>query len=200
MRNAVVVVTFGFLGLGLLAAIGWFISSPEFEPLITTLALLATVTALVVERLVSVRERRHELLYSLVHELFLNRNILIDPRFNLDNPPDGEPRVYPRLHVSTLETAIASGAFTASRDRKLFKWMHRWKQRAGEFNRRLDLSELRTFMNPSAEEIEAFHNEMTTGIVLSDTRSALAELWTILLEDYSKESEVASETVLFDAD
>lgn len=197
MRHFIVRVTFVLLVLACLIAIAWFISSPDFEPALTSIALLATITGLFIDRWLATKERRQELLYALAHELYMNLQVLADPLFRPDTEPKKEPSVYPHLYVATLETVIASGAFIENRDRRLFHLMHSWRQLAQEFNKRLDITELRTFTNTSADEIERFRNSLTSGQVLGETKRVLQELSTHLVDNYSKESGVGKDTILF---
>ena len=53
------------------------------------------------------QNRRKDILYALVHELYVNLNILLDNKFNPTDEQLGKPYVYPRLMVSTADNAIA---------------------------------------------------------------------------------------------
>ena len=91
---------------------------------------------------------------------------------------------------------ISSGAFVQDRDRQLFKLLHTWQQRAGEFNRRLDITELRTFINPTVAELIAYQNlHETSGFAV--TLEALKQLAEVLITAYSKESGITKDSVLF---
>jgi len=197
MRHIIVRVTFVSLLLAFLIAIAWFIYSPDFEPALTSIALIATIMGLFIDRWLANRERRQELLHALAHELYTNLQVLADPVFHPDIEPRKVPTVYPRLFVATLETVIASGAFIENRDRRLFQLMHSWQERAKDFNRRLDITELRTFTNPSEDEISRVRNTLTSGKVLSETKRVLQELSSHLVDNYAKESGVGRDTILF---
>ena len=127
----------------------------------------------------------------------MNLNVLTDSRLIAEEGSSARPTVYPRLYTATLETVIGSGAFTDARDRKLFNLLHLWRQRAGEFNHRLDITEVRTFLNPTPAEILAFRQRLSTGAVVAQTRAALTELASHLMDAYSKESEITRDTMLF---
>jgi hypothetical protein len=197
VRHYIVIITFILLSVACLTAVAWFISTPDFEPALTSLALLATITGLFIDRWLAAKERRKELLYALAHELYMNLQVLSDPLFRQDTKLNKVPSVYPRLYIGTLETVIASGAFIQQRDRRLFHFMHLWRQRASEFNRRLDITELRTFMNPTEDEITTFRNLLTGGVVLLETQKVLQDLSTHFTDNYAKESAVGKDTILF---
>jgi hypothetical protein len=199
MRHYIVIATFILLVVACLLAVAWFFSSPDFEPALTSVALIATITGLFIDRWLAAKERRQELLYSLAHELYMNLQVLSDPLFQADAKPRKRPDVYPRLYIAILETTIAAGAFIEHRDRRLFQLMHLWRQRAAEFNHRLDITELRTFMNPTSDEITTFRNILTRGVILGETRKTLHDLSLHLVENYSKESGINRETILFDS-
>jgi hypothetical protein len=59
--------------------------------------------------------------------------------------------------MSVTETAIASGVFEEQKYRYLFSLLNEWRDTVNAFNRRLDITELRTFINPSLEEIRSFY-------------------------------------------
>jgi hypothetical protein len=198
MPHWIILLTSFFLLIALVTSIAWFIYSPDFEPVITSLALLVTIVSVFAERLVTARERRRELLAALMHELHMNKQVLQDAAFLPDTSPRGIPTIYPRLYTATLETVIASGAFSSPPDRKLFKLLHSWKQRSLEFNRRLDVTELHTFTAPSPELIEGYRRVLTGGKVLKNTKQTYNTLSSHLFENYSKESGVERDTVLFD--
>nr|WP_292782417.1 L-histidine N(alpha)-methyltransferase [Nostoc sp. NMS9] len=70
------------------------------------------------------------------------------------------PIVFPRLIISVTETAIASDVFAERQDRELFSLLHQWRHTANEFNRRLDITELRTFTNLSPQEIRSLYEAL----------------------------------------
>ena len=86
---------------------------------------------------------RNRLLYSLAGELYVNVNILQDEKFGQLNAESGATIVYPRLLRTVLDQAIASGVFVHAHDRDLFQMLHTWSEMLNEFNRRLDITELR---------------------------------------------------------
>lgn len=164
MKNIVSFITFSALVSGLVLAFIWFIADPNpdyrFEPALTAIGLLATLTGIFAERWASVKEERRVLLLALYREFQNNKIILSDSRFHLDIDSIEHPVVYPRLIMSVTETAIASGVFSESKYRDFFWLLHQWRDIVNEFNRRLDITELRTFVDPSPEEIREFYRAL----------------------------------------
>lgn len=160
MKNLTSILTFSALLLGLILAAIWFIESngnSRFEPALTVLGLFATLTGIFAERLASDYDRKRELLLALHREFVKNEQILKDAQFNLDPERLDRPIVFPRLIMSVTETAIASGVFEEQKYRNLFYLLNEWRDTVNAFNRRLDITELRTFINPSLEEIRSFY-------------------------------------------
>ena len=200
MRHYIVITTFILLVISFFFAVAWLYFKPDWEPALTSVALLATITGLFIDRWLAAKERRRELLFALAHEVYMNLNVLSDPLFKPDTQPPQAPSVYPRLYTATLDTVIASGVFTQLSDRKLFRLMHSWRQRASEFNHRLDITELFTFGKPEPEVIASFRAVLTSGIVLSKSREVLTELAAHLMDNYARESGVSRDTILFPDD
>lgn len=164
MKNLVSLITFCSLVSGLILAIIWFLVDSKkdniFEPALTAIGLLATLTGIFAERWASVKEERKILLLGLYREFQKNKAILLDSRFHLNIDSIEHPVVYPRLIMSVTETAIASGVFAESKYRDLFWQLHQWHDIVNEFNRRLDITELRTFVEPSPPEIREFYRAL----------------------------------------
>ncbi len=160
MKNWVTLVTFVPLISGLLLATFWWTKNRDFEPALTVLGLLASITGIFAERWASANEKQRELLIALVYEFGANTAILADSRFQQNSHDSGQPVVFPRLVMSVTETALASGTFAERRYRELFLLLHQWRDTVNEFNRRLDITELRTFMNPSPQEIRSFYRAL----------------------------------------
>ncbi len=197
MRHYIVITTFILLVTAFAFAVAWLFSKPDREPALTSAALLATITGLFIDRWLASKERRRELLSALAHELYMNLQVLSDPLFKPDPQPRQGISVYPRLYIATLDTVIASGALTQKGDRKLFRLMHSWRQRATDFNHRLDITEIVTMGDPQPQVIARFRSVLTTGKILSTTRDTLIELAGHLTDDYAKESGIGRDTILF---
>lgn len=128
------------------------------------------------ERLTAEAERRTAILHAIFDELAENGRLLGDERFD----PSREVRrqVYLRLVISAVDLALVSGALVRARDTELFRLLHRWRDTVHEFNRRLDLTEMRTFTDSAtAEELAAFQRALhSENSYLAATRDLLAEL------------------------
>ena len=160
MRNITRILTFSTLLFGLILAFSWFLVSKEdsrFEPALTVLGLFGTLTGIFAERQASEYERKRELSLALYWEFVKNEEILKNSQFNLDPENLERPIVFPRLIISVTETAIASGVFQEQKYRYLFSLLNQWRDTVNTFNRRLDITELRTFTNPSLLEIRSFY-------------------------------------------
>lgn len=160
MKNLTSILTFSALLIGLILAVIWFLESKgnsRFEPALTVLGLFATLTGIFAERLASDYERKRELLLALYREFVKNEEILTNSQFNLDPDILAQPIVFPRLIMSVTETAIVSGVFEEQKYRELFYLLNEWRDSVNAFNRRLDITELRTFTNPSLQEIRSFY-------------------------------------------
>jgi hypothetical protein len=140
-------------------------------------------------------EYRNKLLYSLCIELYINLNILNDDKFkevNLDS------LIFPRFIDVVLCQAIASGEFIKNIDNHLYKLVFGWMETLKDFNHRLDLMEYRTIVvQASTEEINYWHMKLLTGVVLANVKSKLIELTSYLYDNYSDETGITKETVLF---
>jgi hypothetical protein len=178
-------------------AVVWVWRTRRLEAFASLLVLLATVTLTFVDRWAARRERRRELLRGLVHELYMNLQVLASKEFAPPTPPALTPTVYPRLYVGALQAVIASGAFTETRDRRLTHLLHGWLQRAQEFNERLLVTEMWLFAHPTPEEIATWQTKLASGAVLQVTRERLGDLATHLMDHYARESGIDRNSVLF---
>jgi hypothetical protein len=162
-RLAITIATFGALAVALVLGLLWFVVSPagqRWEPAVNTLALLAGLTGIFAERWAAERERRNQAVESIRIELEHNRRLLADEAFSQDPAQLSRRRVYPRLMVSAVDSAFASGALSPRRDTELIEALHRWRATVGAVNRRLDLTESLTFGSSSADEVEQFNRAL----------------------------------------
>lgn len=187
VRKAVVPLTGFLLLVAIAAAILWFARSPDYEPAITSLALLATITGLFVDRWLSAKERRSALLHALVHELGKNIVMFHDGSFKPTDNPKPVPKLFPRFYLSVLETVISSGAFAGVQDRTLYDLLHSWMLHARTANQRLDVTELSTFVNPSYDTTAAFNKAIAESKPLEEAKQVLFELCRLLLTSYKHE-------------
>lgn len=187
MKSLVTLITFFPLLLGFILATVWWTREPnDFEPLLTALGLLATITGIFGERLASAIEKRRELLRALLNECISNVTILSDGRFNPNLHKQGRPIVFPRLMMSVTETAIVSGVFAERKDRELFSLLHQWRHTVNEFNHRLDITELRTFTNLSPQEIHSLYEALQESKEFNDALTLTKHLATVLKSKYPK--------------
>jgi len=157
--------------------VGLFIvgKSSAFGLAVDALALLAAFTGIFAERLKIERDRRNQAVKSVTTELAKNDVILKGTGFSPMAERDRTPRVYPRLLISAVETTLISGGLT--NDDRLLEALHEWRDLVGEFNRRLQVTELRMIVAASEAEIvaldRALHQE---GGYMDDVRDLLADL------------------------
>lgn len=179
-RLAITVATFGALAVALVLGVLWFAVSPagqRWEPAVNSLALLAGLTGIFAERWAAERERRNQAVESIRIELAHNRQLLDDEAFSQDPAQLSRRRVYPRLMLSAVDSAFASGALSPRRDAELIEALHRWRATVNAVNRRLDLTESLTFGSNSADEVEQFNRALHRDDgYLHGVRELLAEL------------------------
>ena len=198
MRHWIVVIGIVLLVIAAFTAIAWCISTPDFEPFVSLLTLIAAITGLVIDRWLGERERRTALLRSLAHEVYINLQIMNNPLFQKEVEKSSTIPVFPRFYLATLQSTISSGTFATEKDEKLFKLMHGLLQRSIEFNHRLDITEFQIFSKPTPEVISQFREKLSSGQAFSAVRQSLTELSKLLIDQYSNESGIRGDTVLFD--
>ncbi|GAA6621644.1 hypothetical protein [Scytonema sp. NUACC26] len=184
MKVLVTLITFFPLLLGFILATVWWTKERNFEPLLTALGLLATITGIFAERWASAYEKRIEFLRALLNECRSNEAILSDRRFNSNSHQSGRPIVFPRLIVSVTETALASGVFAERKDRELFSLLHQWRHTVNEFNRRLDITELRVFTNPLPQEIDSLYKALQESKEFNDAITLTRNIASIISTQY----------------
>lgn len=162
-RIAITAATFVALAVALALGLSWLVVSPRserWEPAVNTLALLAGLTGIFAERWAAERERRAQAIESIRTELAHNRLLLADDAFSPDTRQLTRRWVYPRLMLSAVDSAFASGALHPRRDVDLIDLLHRWRAKVNAVNRRLDLTESLTFASTSNEEVEQFNRAL----------------------------------------
>lgn len=92
--------------------------------------------------------------------------------------------VFPRLIVSVTETALASGVFAERKDRELFSLLHQWRHTVNEFNRRLDITELRVFTNPLPQEINSLYEALQESKEFNDAVTLTRAIESIVSSQY----------------
>jgi len=162
LRRLAAVATFaglaGAIGIsltGTLAAHG----PARLEPAAQMLALIAALTGIAAERFAAQQQRRRQALTTLTGELLANRAILDEMLSALTGANAVQRRVYPRLVASAASGAIASGALAD--DCELLVRLHEWHNAVIDFNRRLDLTEMLTFLPGAPEAIRTFDRALS---------------------------------------
>jgi hypothetical protein len=122
------------------------------------LALTAALTGIVAERLAAERQRRQLALIALTDELRKNEDVIGDLRLTLGQTM--RRRVYPRLLISAADAVIASGVLTGGGNQELISMLHQWRNEVTDFNRRLDLTEMLTFLQGTPEVIRGFERAL----------------------------------------
>jgi hypothetical protein len=187
-RLVITALTFAALAVAAVLGVAWFFASPadqRWEPAVNTLALLAGITGIFAERWAAERERRLQAVESIRAELAHDVEVLDDDAFSRD--PDGyrRRRVYPRLVVSAVDSAFASGALSRRRDGELVRLLHAWRDTVNTVNRRLDLTESLTFATASMDEVEAFNRALQRSDgYLTGARALLTELQSYLDKEW----------------
>jgi hypothetical protein len=141
-RVVVAVITYVLLGVAFVLGILWILGvGPEWEPWVNSLTLLAGVTGLVVERQNAETERRSEVVASVVFELQQNRAIVERRIAGLRTGGERALSVSPRLALSAVDAALASGVLSRTPDSPLVGRLHRWREQVQGYNWRRDLTE-----------------------------------------------------------
>ncbi|MET9417782.1 hypothetical protein ABZY03_27060 [Streptomyces klenkii] len=149
-----------------LGVCGWWLivaqgRDARFEPAASGFALVAAITGVYAERRAAARERRAQVLHALSDELVKNTELLTGGGFAPLDRFAPKARVYPRLVQSATDAALVSGVFADPRHAALVSLLHRWRDAVHDFNRRLDLTELRTYVSRvPAEELLAIDEAM----------------------------------------
>jgi len=186
MKNVVTFVTFFPLLIGFILAIAWWLTQRDYESSLTALGLLASITGIFGERWATANEKKTELLRALSNECISNTAILSDRRFKSESHRLGRPLVFPRLIMSVTETAITSGVFAESKDSNLFLLLHQWRDTVNEFNRRLDITELRTFTNLSSQDICLLYEALQESKEFNDAVNLNLQITSVLKSKYSQ--------------
>lgn len=129
----------------------------RLEPVTQMFTLIATLTGIAAERFAAEQQRRRQALATLTGELLTNRVILNETLYALGGTDAARGRVYARLVVSAAESAVVSGAL--AHDRELLTRLHEWHNAVVDFNRRLDLAEMLTFLQGAPRGFEPALNQ-----------------------------------------
>ncbi len=197
MRSIIIILSFGALILANIVAVVWFYFERDFEPFITSLLIFAAITGFFVEKWISKKGKRKELLVALVHELYLNMNMLEDSVFSPSSENKSKFVVFPRLESSVVNAVIWSGSFSGIKDKNIFLLLHVWRENIQRFNQRLEITETACLLNSSPENLSLWRKKLSSGKVIAQVRSAYNEIANELLDKYSSESGINRNTELF---
>ncbi|MBB5118291.1 hypothetical protein AF335_30330 [Streptomyces eurocidicus] len=185
----------------LLTALGicvWWVTVADeanghFEPATSGLALVAAVTGVYAERRAAARERRTQALHALADELVKNTELLGTGFAPLD-PQAPRARVHPRLVQSATDAALVSGVFSEPGHEELVTLLHRWRDGVHDFNQRLDLVEVRTYISevPITDLLDIDESMQRPGGRLDGLRQLRAGLEELLRERYAEQPGVAA--------
>ena len=196
MRHIFAISSLISLVLALVVGVIWFCSKPDYEPALTSLVLLSAILGLFIDRLVSEKEKRQQLLRSLAHEMHMNAGVAKDIKELKSKVVSNTALFLPRFYTTTLSSVVSSGIFCTKRDAKLFTYMTSWLQRGTEVNTNLSFAENIVSSNPGLNESP--FRKVAEGQAFKMALDALVELSEYLLESYSIETGITHETVLFD--
>ncbi|MDR7383586.1 hypothetical protein [Promicromonospora iranensis] len=176
-RVVVAVITYALLGVAFVLGILWILGiGPEWEPWVNSLTLLAGVTGLVVERQNAETERRSEVVASVVFELQQNRAIVERRLAGLRTGGERALSVSPRLALSAVDAALASGVLSRTPDSSLVGKLHRWREQVQGYNWRRDLTEFELMLIKYQDDADAGSNLSS----LANERLYLLRLRTLL--------------------
>ncbi|MEJ2612703.1 MAG: hypothetical protein P8179_22260 [Candidatus Thiodiazotropha sp.] len=178
-----------------LTSICWYWVEGGFEPAITSILIFTAIIGIFVERWINNKARRSELLHALVHELYINSGVLASPEMN--GADLEKTKIFTRLNTSMVDACLVSGCFMEDSDKKLFKLLHDWKAYSTQFNSRLTATESAIILNSTKENISLWNAKLSTGKTLKQIQERLTGLGSLLLDDYSKESGITDDTILF---
>jgi branched-subunit amino acid ABC-type transport system permease component len=157
LRRLAAVTTFAGLAGAIGASLAQVLAThgcARLGPATQMLTVIAALTGIAAERFATEQQRRRQALATLTGELLTNRVILNEMLSALGGRNAARRRIYPRLVVSAAESAIACGALAG--DRELLTRLHEWHNGVVDFNRRLDLTEMLTFLESGPEAIRGF--------------------------------------------
>jgi hypothetical protein len=126
----------------------WFARSTgtgRLEPIVGVLGILAGITGLVAERWAAAREARDAALVAIGTELRANRDLLASPAFGDDPAQPLRRQVFPRLYLSAVDAAFASGSLSSASDAETITELHTWRNQVVRFNSQLALAEILAF-------------------------------------------------------
>ncbi|QQR84043.1 hypothetical protein IPJ72_02505 [Candidatus Peregrinibacteria bacterium] len=179
-------------------AIFWYLNQKEYEPIITTILIVAGIAGIYIEKWSNSKQKRKDLLHALVHELYINLNIIQDNKFNPNHEKIKQFVVFPRVINIATEACIVSSAFISDNDKTLFKLMHSWVEHSMELNNRLSLTENAMLNDATPSNITNWREKLRDGETLLGIKESLNDLTIHVIKNYKNESGIDEDTVLFD--
>ncbi len=200
LHRAVYRATFLLLAVAWVLAVAWFIAAPNFEPALTSVALLATITGIFAERWFASKERRRQLITMLLQEIQLNCLIVDGPTFSRDASSSMKV-FYPRLFTQAIDQFLWAGEFATAADRPFVYRLHRCRQVLSQVNRKIDAIEQRLFLTPPSDADQQRYREALTDSdgPITEARDALAEIDLAFRQQYLRDYE-AAQSALFGAE
>lgn len=152
-------------------------STNRYQPAAEIFAYSAAIVGIFAERLARQSEARQQTISSIDAELKTNEDILADKAFAVDGGNAGRPHIYPRLRISAVDDAFANTRVSLLNDADLVDGLREWRDKVSDFNRRLDITELRGFTVADVTERGDMHRRLVQQSGwLAELRADLAQL------------------------
>jgi hypothetical protein len=135
-------------------------STNRYQPAAEIFAYSAAIVGVFTERLARQSEARQQTISSIAAELKANEGILDDKAFGVDGTNAGRPHIYPRLRISAVDDAFANTRVSLLNDADLVEKLREWRDKISDFNRRLDITELRGFTVADVTERGDMHRRL----------------------------------------
>lgn len=135
-------------------------STNRYQPAAEIFAYSAAIVGVFTERLARQSEARQQTISSIAAELKANEGILMDKAFTVEGANAGRPHIYPRLRISAVDDAFANTRVSLLNDDDLVDRLREWRDKVSDFNRRLDITELRGFTVADVTERGDMHRRL----------------------------------------
>jgi len=120
----------------------------------------------------------------LAAEILINKGILNDRKFT--EPIDSNLKtlvVFPRQQLTVLQAVLASGAFSANEDAKLFRGLFDLNRILHEANHRIDITEKQMIAYPTSDNIYVWRKKVSESKVLKSAGLQLDFVLNLLSSD-----------------
>lgn len=129
-----------FFFLALFASICWYQTKKDWEPVVTTFTLVASIFAIIIEQWITDLENKKQLLRSLDHELRINISILDDiKKIKVDL---NEFKNIPQFVIFNINQVICSKYFSSKVDKDFHDLLIQYQLLLLDFNSGLRIQEL----------------------------------------------------------